>query len=189
MNTTGTLSESLHCVGPLTPLGMLVAADLNSPLLKFRTSGAFSVTVRLSAEDAAPLIQAIDARLENIYEVSRCLDVGCPYEPHEDGTYLFKFTRQARSTSIDGRTLKHAPGLWDAKGRKLPKFYRIPMNSTVRISFGYSHEYRTGVGFAPAVILELHGVQTTTILPPARARRKRISAPGNEPPHCRESMT
>lgn len=109
------------------------------------------------------MIEEIEARMANIFSVTHRLDVACPFDPQDDGSYLFAFSRQARSTSHDGRTIKQYPKLYDAKGSRLAKCYRISLNSPVRVTCGFNHEYRTGEGFTPGVSLELLSVQIARV--------------------------
>ncbi len=126
--------------------------------MKFRNGGVFTVTLRLTAVDAVPLVQRIDARLDQIYDATRSLNMSCPYDPENGDTpYLFTFSSQARTTDILGRATKHAPGIWDSKGRKWPKFHKIELGSAVRVSYGFNHDYRAD---SPGVSPELLSVQT-----------------------------
>jgi hypothetical protein len=145
----------------LSPLGELISGDLNGPLLKFRASGTFTATIRLTALDAAPLIAEIERMMETVADVTGSLDISCPFDPQDDSSYYFTFSKPARTISSAGRVLRRAPGLWDAKSRKLAKHHKIPLGSSVRVSYGFNHSYRAD---SPGVSLEMLGVQTATII-------------------------
>jgi hypothetical protein len=140
--TVSDLSDPTPCHG-LTPWGTLVAADVNGSLLKFRTGGVFSLTLRLAPLDAEAMLS-------------------CPYELEDSGSYLFRFSRAARGPDATGRISRRSPRLDDAKGRRLAKSHRIELGSVVRVSFGFSSD-------AAATSLEYYGLQTKDN---ERARRK-----------------
>jgi hypothetical protein len=140
-----------------TPWGTLVSADLNSSLVKFRTNGRFTLTLRINSLEAAPLIQAIDLRMDAIYRVSKCLTLGCPYDPEDGDTYLFSFSKPARTIGKDGKVQRRKPGLWDSKSNRLHMAYQIPLGSVVSVSFGFIRQYNPARG--AGLSLELHGVQ------------------------------
>ncbi|MEX2109837.1 MAG: hypothetical protein WD802_04480 [Gemmatimonadaceae bacterium] len=120
------------------------------------------------------MVQAIDGRMDNISEAIKSTDVHCPYEPEEGGTYIFRFTKQARSISpFDGSLTRCRLTVSDAKSMAYPRLYHPPLGSTVRMACGVRHEYRAG----PGVYLELLGVQTSAILPPRTRRRRPLVTP------------
>jgi hypothetical protein len=153
-----------------TPFGELVSIDLDNPQAKYCNGGAFSVTLRLSAVDAAPLIECIDARMDSIFSITKNLRMSCPYDPQDDGTYLFHFRKPARTIDSAGLIQRHMPRVWDAKSRAWPKSHVVDLGSRVRVTSGFSHDYKGDAG----VTLELIAVQTAEIssLPEPRRQRR-----------------
>jgi hypothetical protein len=162
-----------------TPLGELVAADLGSSLAKFRRAGVFSITVKFNARIAAPMIERIDERMNLIFDATHNLRMGCPYEPQDDGSYLFHFSCAARTTDGKGKVTQHHPRMWDAKGNQWPTAHVIPIGSLVSVRAGFAHDYKGDAG----VTLELIAVQTIErCASPVKKRRRRKRTTASRPP-------
>lgn len=64
-------SKKPKLVGGTSPIGIAKYPRLNQPDTKFKAAGEYSVKLILSAEDAAPLKEAIEAEAEKAVEATR----------------------------------------------------------------------------------------------------------------------
>lgn len=147
-----------------TPKGVAVFPRLHEPDTKFKTEGEYSITLRLSEDDAADLMEkcssmanaAFDAATEELNEAIKAatgkkkvdlkavldgLTLGLPYSPDYDddgnanGFYLFKFKMVA--SGINKKTQKpwsRRPALFDSKGVPLKTPVEVWGGSEVRVA-------------------------------------------------------
>ena len=111
----------------VTPRAIAVYPWLNRPDTKFNADGEYKVTLKIAAEEAAPLMKSLDSILEEYKSEAVKLDakvaryaVTPPYEAETDdqgnltGNYLFKFKQKAVVRTNDGREIKMTVPLFDA---------------------------------------------------------------------------
>jgi hypothetical protein len=113
----------------VTPKGIAMYPWLNTgkPDTKFNADGEYKVTLKVPAEDAAPLIAQLADVLTKYQNEQSIRDpkiarytAAPPYEEEVDdqgnltGNYLFKFKQRARVNTKDGRTLDMKITLVDA---------------------------------------------------------------------------
>lgn len=114
----------------VTPKGVAVYPWLTpgKPDTKFSPEGDYKVTLKLSAQEAEPLINKIskiaDDFFNNLIEKdpkAKNLRVAYPFDQELDdqgdatGNYLFRFKQKAKITSKDGTSYDMKVGLFDAK--------------------------------------------------------------------------
>lgn len=148
-----------------TPAGTAEWPHLHAPDTKFDEGGFgnYNTGLILSAQDAQPLIEAVEeiqaATMQAVKEDKGKKPKAAPYEPYtenEDGTYTFQFKMKAGGVRKDGSTWEMRPKLFDAKGGRIPEGTRIGGGSTMKVAAdvgGYSAPF--GVG----VTLRLNAVQ------------------------------
>lgn len=111
----------------VTPKGIAVYPWLNKPDTKFSPDGDYKVTLKVAAEDAAPLMQELDGILQEYKAEASKRDpkiarmaINPPYEEEVDdqgiltGNYLFKFKQKAVINMKDGRTVDVKIAMLDA---------------------------------------------------------------------------
>ena len=129
----------------VTPKATCVYPLLNKPDTKFNADGEYKVTLKVEAEDAAPLIKQLDEILKTYKEASIKRDpklsrfnVTTPYEEEIDdqgnltGYYLFKFKQKARIQTNDGRSIDMKIAIVDASRK--PTDAQIGGGSEVKIA-------------------------------------------------------
>ena len=129
----------------VTPKATCVYPLLNKPDTKFNADGEYKVTLKVEAEDAAPLIKQLDEILKTYKEASIKRDpklsrfnVNTPYEEEIDdqgnltGYYLFKFKQKARIQTNDGRSIDMKIAIVDASRK--PTDAQIGGGSEVKIA-------------------------------------------------------
>jgi hypothetical protein len=119
-------------VSGVTPIGIAVYPKLNVPDTKFNDKGVYSTKLRLTEEDAAPLIEMIDAMIEAAFDEAlnnastplakkKIKKADPPYHAEEDdqgnatGYILFNFKKVASGVTKDGREWKFVCPVYDAK--------------------------------------------------------------------------
>ena len=129
----------------VTPKATCVYPWLNKPDTKFNADGEYKVTLKVEAEDAAPLIKQLDEILKTYKEASIKRDpklsrfnVTTPYEEEIDdqgnltGYYLFKFKQKAKIQTHDGRSIDMKVAIVDAS--RTPTDAQIGGGSEVKIA-------------------------------------------------------
>ena len=128
-----------------TPRGTAVWPKLNEPDKTFEPKGVFSIEVRLSAEDSAPMIEELTKILDDYYaeavkkEKNKLKRSDLPWKAvvndagTETGEFSFRFKMTARIDTEDGKTIEQRPVLFDAKMR--PMTDRVGGGSIVRVGF------------------------------------------------------
>lgn len=136
----------------VTPKGTAVWPHLNTPDTKFVAEGEYHTKLRLSAEDAQPLVKQLEAirdaflqeavRKDPKVKQYRMADL---YEEEVDdqgdltGNYVFKFKQKAVIQTRSGSTLNMKVALFDS--RKEPTDAQIGGGSELRIA-------GTAIGYA-----------------------------------------
>ena len=146
----------------VSPKGIAVYPWLNRPDTKFSADGDFKVTLKVSADEAAPFIKKLDDIISNYHEEKAKADpkiagysVSPPYEEETDdqgnltGNYLFKFKQKAVIHTKDGRTIDMKVALFDAS--RTPTNVNVGGGSKIKIAatvFPYAMNTTKSVGLA-----------------------------------------
>jgi hypothetical protein len=152
-----------------------VYPHLNKPDTKFNTEGVYRVKLNLPADEAAELVEKIDAAMEHAYEeavnaaetpgkAKRVKRADAPYQEDEDGSINFNFKLTASGISKkDGTPWEMKPAIFDARGQVIPhNTVRIGGGSLIRVSFEMNEFYTALVG--AGVSLRLRGVQVIELV-------------------------
>lgn len=168
-----------------TPAGIAKFPFLNKPDTKFKAEGEFTCKLILSAEDAQPLIERIDAQLEaawadyqeaetNAAKRKKMKRADPPYAAvvdettgDETGDFEFRFKLPGQVTYKKGpkagKTVKNTVKLFDARKKEIhPDSCQIGGGSTLKINY-YFFPYNSpvvGVG----VVLRLRAVQVLELV-------------------------
>ena len=151
----------------VTPAGVAVYPHLTTPDTKFDANGVYKVSLSLTEEEAAPLIEKVEEVQE---EATGMIPPGKrqkfsepPYYDEMDdqgqptGRVIFKFKMKAKVNTKDGRTLEMSPKLFDSEGTLMTDVESIWGGSVLRISADMSPFYVAAVG--AGVSLRLKAVQ------------------------------
>ena len=150
-----------------TPRGIASWPRLNEADKKFDAKGLFSITLRMPAAEAAPMIATLTAIFDEYYaeqvkEAKKKLKkADFPWSDvtndagNETGEVQFRFKMVARIDTKDGRSIEQRPLLFDAKMN--PMTDRVGGGSVCRVGFEPNAWYvaSTGVGLS----LRLKAVQ------------------------------
>lgn len=167
----------------ITPKGTAVYPRLNQPDVKFKPEGEYSAKIRLSEEDAAPLIKQIEELVAAAYaaEQERLIAAGKkaaaktlkyadkPYkmvmdaEGDETGEVEFNIKMKAQYTRKDGSVVKLEPKLFDAATppNPLPKSTQIWGGSQIKVA-GELNPFATAIGVGMS--LRLSAVQVIKLV-------------------------
>jgi len=167
----------------ITPKGTAVYPRLSSPDTKFKPAGEYSAKIRLSSEDAAPMMAKIDGLIEEAYkaEQDRLVKAGKkaaaktlkyadkPYKEVLDddgeatGEIEFNIKMKAQYTKKDGTVVKIAPKLFDASTppKSLPLSTAIWGGSTIKVA-GEFNPFATAIGVGMS--LRLSAVQVIKLV-------------------------
>lgn len=151
----------------VTPPGVAVYPHLTTPDTKFDANGVYKVSLSLTEEEAAPLIEKVEEVQE---EATGMIPPGKrqklsdpPYYDEMDdqgqptGRVIFKFKMKAKVNTKDGRTLEMSPKLFDSEGTLMTDVESIWGGSVLRISADMIPFYVAAVG--AGVSLRLKAVQ------------------------------
>lgn len=167
-----------------TPKGVAVYPRLTEPDTKFNAAGVFSVKLRLSAEDAQPLIDKIDALIQEKYAADQAeLMKGDgkakakaksmkyadkPYKAavddngDETGEYEFNFKMNHQVTDKKtGKVSLLYPKIFDAAGKELKPAPAIWGGSIIKVA-GQFNPFNTTVGVG--VSMRLGAVQVIELV-------------------------
>lgn len=146
----------------VTPKGRAVWPHLNTPDTKFVAEGEYHTKLRLSSEDAAPLIQQLEKIRDDYLDEAVRRDAKvkqykmadlCEAEVNDNGDltgdYLFKFKQKAVITTRAGAEMTMNVALFDSQ--KKPTSVQIGGGSVLRISavaIGYAMPSTKMVGLS-----------------------------------------
>jgi len=128
-----------------SPRGVAVWPKLNEADKTFEPKGVFSTGLRLSAEDAAPMLDELTKMLEEFYaeqvkkEKKKLKRADLPWKSvvddngKETGEVEIRFKLTAKIDTDDGKSIEQRPVLFDAKMR--PMNDRIGGGSVIRVGF------------------------------------------------------
>lgn len=159
--------------GITTPKGTAVYPHLHAPDTKFDAKGVYKVGIKLSADDAQVVIDAINEVMPRAQELldeakakekakNKLKDYSLSDEPwseDEEGNITFNTKMAARVTSKkDGKTYDLKPKLFDAKGNPIKFGTRIGGGSLVRLRIEFI-PYFNAASKSAGVSLRLVAVQ------------------------------
>ncbi len=151
-------------VGVTTPAGIAIYPHLTQPDTKFNAMGEYKVSLSLTEDEAAPLIEKVDEAMEQAKELipkgKRPKVADAPYfaelddEGQETGRVVFKFKMKAKVNTKDGRTIEMSPRLFDAQGTLLTDVKSLWGGSILRISADLIPYYVAAVGAGVSIRLK-----------------------------------
>ena len=162
-----------------TPVGTAIYPKLNTPDTKFKALGEYSVKLKLTAEEAQPIIDKYEAAVAAYFEEVKAelmkgdgkdkakakalkLAADKPYKPEfddegeETGNVVFNFKMPARIARDGKEDIVLAPDVFDAQGKKLAKVPEVWGGSRLRVS-GQLRPFNAPIGVG--VSLRLAAVQ------------------------------
>jgi hypothetical protein len=166
-----------------TPIGIAVYPRLNAPDTKYKPEGEYSAKIRLSEDDAAPLMKRIDelaaakfdeeknllleAKKMSAYKTLKMTDL--PYkavfdsEGEETGEVEFNVKMKAQYTAKDNTVVKMTPRLFDASTPPQPLAPSVQIwgGSLIKVA-GEFNPFATKIGVG--VSLRLSAVQVITLV-------------------------
>ena len=147
-------STKREVITGVTPIGVALWPKLFEPDCRFKEEGEYSVKLKLSKNDAKPLVAAIEGVLEKAYADAEAecstpkekakLKYATPcYEEELDdnnkptGFYLFRFKAQASYTSKKtGQQVNRTLAVFDAQRHPIVKPDYVPFSGTeVRVAY------------------------------------------------------
>jgi hypothetical protein len=152
----------------VSPRGVARYPKLTTPDTKFKKEGEFSVKLLLSEEAAKPLIEQIDAAMEESYQKAVQENKGKkikradpPYKQDDEDENLvqFHFKMKASGETNEGWKWTQRPVIVDAKGNVIEdaQSLRIGGGSSIKVSFFLKPWWTQLLG--AGVNLALKGVQ------------------------------
>lgn len=143
-----------------TPKGTAIYPSVQTPNKKFEPNfGTYECTVRLSAEEAEPLIKQIDAVIDQAVAEAQEKNKGkrikradAPYketldkEGNPTGEYDFKAKTPAAGVKADGVKWERKIPVFDAKGNRITGDIKLGTGSQVQMSFEARPFYVPAVG-------------------------------------------
>lgn len=159
----------------VTPIGIAVYPKLNVPDTKFNDRGVYSTKLRLTKEEAAPLMEKIDALIEEAFDEAlnnastplakkKVKKADTPYHVEEDdqgnvtGCILFNFKKVASGVTKDGREWKFVCPVYDAKLKPVDLTkVNIGGGSLIKVAYSASPFNVPAIGIG--VTLRLEAVQ------------------------------
>jgi hypothetical protein len=154
----------------VTPAGIAVYPWLNKPDTKFNPEGVYKISLRVAATEAAPLLEKLEAKLEEAYaQVTKELTeknkptkglkkADLTVEEEENGTVLFKFKMKASGVRKDGSEWSQKPALFDSKGQPLDEDTEVWGGSTVKVAF-QAVPYYNATNKSAGISMKLNAVQ------------------------------
>lgn len=174
----------------ITPVGVAIYPKLVEPDTKFNPEGTFSVRLRLSADDAAPLMAMLDKAADDAYAEAKAKLSEKPSDPkkiaaqkkqleklnrndaytmdvddngEETGDVLFNFKMNHVVKKKDGTTKKIWPLLFDAAGKQIKGKPQIYSGSEMAVAGTISGYYVPGTA-ATGASARLSAVQIKTLV-------------------------
>jgi hypothetical protein len=157
----------------VSPEGVSKYAWLTKPDTKFDKDGHFKVNLIVSAEEAQPLIQQIDAEMKKSAEIAKEKNkkavkmANPPYETETDdtgaetGNIEFKFKRKAQIIASDGKVIPFKVAIFDSSGTPMTDT-NVWSGSKMKVSAELVHWYTAMAG--AGVSLRLRAVQITELV-------------------------
>jgi hypothetical protein len=152
----------------MTPAGMAIRPRLNVPDTRHNRGGVYYTAIRFTADQAAPIIAAIDAEMQLAFGIAkqkakseRAADkvklASAPYRIDEDGSGVeIKFKLKATTRGMNGLPKKRAPAIYAANAERNQKL-EIAHGDTIKATYRIVSYFGGAVG--AGVTLELHAVQ------------------------------
>lgn len=152
----------------VSPRGTAIYPWLNHPDTKFSADGDFKVTLKVSADEAFPLIKKLDDIINDYHKEKSQADsklaqysVSPPYENEVDdqgnltGFYLFKFKQKAKIHTKDGRVIDMKVALVDAS--RTPTTVNVGGGSEIKVAatvfpYAMSTTKKIGLSLRPSAV-------------------------------------
>lgn len=156
----------------VTPAGIAVYPKLNEPDTKFDPNGTYSVRLKLTDEEAAPLIETIDELIDEAFDAAvaeaktpaakkKIKRADVPYRAEENdqgeptGYTLFNFKRKASGVTKEGRVWAYACPVFDAKLKPVDLTkVKIGGGSTLVVSYSAAPYNVPAIGVGASLRLE-----------------------------------
>lgn len=156
-----------------TPVGVFVYPKLNKPDTKFNADGVYSVKVRYTAGEAAPLLAQLQSLADAAY-VESCksekkaklkradlpIAVEVDKDGNETGNYLLNAKLKAKFTARDGSVIEMRPIVYDAHRNICTK--EVWGGSTGKLSLEVVPYFTATVG--AGISLRLKAVQVISLV-------------------------
>lgn len=163
-----------NVISGTTPIGIAVYPKLTEPDYKWKQEGEYGLKIRLSEEDALPLIATMEKLVDEVYtkaeaacknkleksKLKRVEDVPCKEELDDDanptGYYLLNAKMKASGVSKKtGKTWKRTPALFDSVGRPITDTGTLQIWSGSEVRVAYTLEaFSTALGIGCSCRLE-----------------------------------
>ena len=156
----------------VTPAGIAVYPKLNEPDTKFDPDGTYSVRLKLTDEEAAPLIETIDKLIDEAFDAAveeaktpaakkKIKRADVPYKAEEDdqgeptGYTIFNFKRKASGTTKEGKSWAFTCPVFDAKLKPVDLTkVKIGGGSTIVVSYSAAPFNVPALGVGASLRLE-----------------------------------
>lgn len=156
----------------VTPAGIAVYPNLNEPNTKFDPNGTYSVRLKLTDEEAAPLIETIDKLIDEAFDAAveeaktpaakkKIKRADVPYKAEEDdqgeptGYTIFNFKRKASGTTKEGKSWAFTCPVFDAKLKPVDLTkVKIGGGSTIVVSYSAAPFNVPALGVGASLRLE-----------------------------------
>ena len=163
-----------NVISGTTPIGIAVYPKLTEPDYKWKKEGEYGLKIRLSEEDALPLIATMEKLVDEVYakaeatcknkleqsRLKRVEDLPCKEELDENanptGYYLLNAKMKASGVSKKtGKTWKRTPALFDSVGRPITDTGTLQIWSGSEVRVAYTLEaFSTALGIGCSCRLE-----------------------------------
>jgi hypothetical protein len=162
-----------------TPRGVFIYPYLNEADTKYNAEGVYRVKLSLSPEDAADMVAAIDAAMENALataikeeespakrkKIEKKGLADCPYNETDEGKIEINFKMKASGIrKKDGKPWSMRPAIFDGQGNLIPSD-QLPMiggGTEGKISYEMGEFFTPLVG--AGVSLRLRAVQVLSLV-------------------------
>ena len=148
-----------------TPAGIAIFPRLFEPDYKWKEEGEYSVKLKLTADEAQPLIDKIEELIASAYKEAEdncknardktklklatpCYEAELAEDGTETGFYLFRFKMQASGISKKtGKKWTRSPAVFDGKGKPITNpDYQVWSGSVVRVAYELQSFSTSAVG-------------------------------------------
>ena len=163
-----------NVISGTTPIGIAIYPKLTEPDYKWKAEGEYGLKIRLSEEDALPLIATMEKLVDEVYakaeaacknkleksRLKRVEDLPCKEELDEEATptgyYLLNAKMKASGTSKKtGKTWKRTPAIFDSVGRPITNTGSLEIWSGSEVRVAYTLEaFSTALGIGCSCRLE-----------------------------------
>ena len=163
-----------NVISGTTPIGIAVYPKLTEPDYKWKPEGEYSLKIRLSEEDALPLVATMEKLVDAEYakaeeacknkleksKLKRVEILPCKEELDDDAnpTGYYLFTAKMKASGISkktGKTWKRTPAIFDSVGRPITNTGTLQIWSGSEVRVAYTLEaFSTALGIGCSCRLE-----------------------------------